>query len=76
MIKIENIIQVINDVVPSAQITANDIDVELRIRGVDSLDLFNVLLELENQTSIEVPDEELPNLKTIRALLGYFNSSR
>jgi len=76
MIKIENIIQVINNVVPSAQLTVNDIDVELRIRGVDSLDLFNVLLELENQTSIEVPDEELPNLKTLRALLGYFNSSR
>lgn len=37
--------------------------------GLDSLDLFNLFLELENLTDRAVPDEEVDNFKTISYIL-------
>lgn len=37
--------------------------------GLDSLDLFNLFLELENLTDRAVPDEEVDNFKTISDIL-------
>jgi len=37
--------------------------------GLDSLDLFNLFLELENLTDRAIPDEEIDNFKTISDIL-------
>ena len=37
--------------------------------GLDSLDLFNLFLELENITDRAVPDDEIDNFKTISDIL-------
>lgn len=41
--------------------------------GLDSLDLFNLFVELENITGTEVPDADVENLNTIQDVLDYFN---
>ncbi|MEZ9836965.1 acyl carrier protein [Vibrio sp. 10N.261.52.C11] len=40
--------------------------------GLDSLDLFNLFLELENLTGKAVPDEEIDNFKTISDILNKY----
>jgi acyl carrier protein len=40
--------------------------------GLDSLDIFNLFLELETITGKAVPDEEIDNLVTITAILKYY----
>jgi acyl carrier protein len=41
--------------------------------GIDSLDFFNVLVELESVTGRNVPDEDVEKLTTIRSLVDYFS---
>ncbi|MEZ9120647.1 acyl carrier protein [Vibrio cyclitrophicus] len=40
--------------------------------GLDSLDLFNLFLELENLTGKAIPDEEIDNFKTISDILNKY----
>ena len=51
-----------------------DIDEEFESLGIDSLDVFNVLLEIEALTGIKVPDADVEKLTSARAVLNYFNS--
>lgn len=41
--------------------------------GLDSLDLFNLFVELEKVTGKEVPDDDVENLNSINDILKYFN---
>jgi Acyl carrier protein len=43
--------------------------------GLDSLDLFNLFVELEGKTGVTVPDEDLDKLTSINDVLVYFNKS-
>ncbi len=40
--------------------------------GLDSLDVFNVFVELESLTGIQVPDDDLEKLQTIDSIHAYF----
>ncbi len=40
--------------------------------GLDSLDTFNVFVELESLTGIQVPDDEIENLQSIDSIHAYF----
>ena len=39
--------------------------------GVDSLDLFELVMELEEEFGIEVPSEDLENLATVADMAKY-----
>lgn len=41
--------------------------------GIDSLDFYNVLIELEAVTGRKVPDEDVDKLTTIQSLVDYFS---
>ena len=43
--------------------------------GLDSLDLFNLFVELEGKTGVTVSDEDLDKLTSINDVLVYFNKS-
>lgn len=47
-------------------------DTTLKSLGMDSLDIFNLLVELETKTGIKIPDEDVDNLTTINAIVKYF----
>lgn len=38
---------------------------------MDSLDMVEMLIELEKQTSIKIPNEEVKDLKTVGQLVSY-----
>jgi len=42
--------------------------------GLDSLDVFNLLLEVQEQTGREIPDNDVPKLDSIAAILDYFKA--
>ena len=39
--------------------------------GADSLDVVDLLMSLEDEFEIEVPDEEIDNIKTVGELVKY-----
>ena len=43
-------------------------------QGIDSLDLINVYFQIEERFDIKIPEEDLPNLVTIAAIVSYMNS--
>jgi acyl carrier protein len=42
--------------------------------GADSLDLFEMVMALEEATGVEIPSEELENLKTIGDVENYIKA--
>lgn len=42
--------------------------------GADSLDLFELVMALEDEYSIEIPQEDLENLKTVGSVMEYLKA--
>ena len=42
--------------------------------GADSLDLFELVMALEDEYSIEIPSEELQDLTTVGSVVEYLKS--
>ena len=42
--------------------------------GVDSLDLFEIILQLEEEFGVEIPSEDLVDAVTIEDVIKYLNS--
>lgn len=40
----------------------------------DSLDLFQLIMSLEEEYSVEIPSEELENLTTVQSVMDYLES--
>lgn len=43
--------------------------------GADSLDVVDLLMSLEDEFEIEVPDEEIENIKTVGELVKYIEKA-
>ena len=43
--------------------------------GADSLDVVELLMSIEDEFEIEIPDEEIENIKTIRDLTEYIQNN-
>ena len=43
--------------------------------GTDSLDVVDLLMSIEDEFSIEVPDEDVENIKTVGALVSYIEQN-
>lgn len=41
--------------------------------GADSLDLFEIIMALEEEFDVEIPTEDLENIKTISDVSNYMN---
>ncbi len=51
--------------------TETDIQDDL---GADSLDVVDMVMSLEDEFEIEVPDEDIESLRTVGALVSYIES--
>ncbi len=51
--------------------TETDIQDDL---GADSLDVVDMVMSIEDEFEIEVPDEDIENLRTVGALVNYIES--
>jgi acyl carrier protein len=41
----------------------------------DSLDIVELIMDLEQEFNVEIPDEELPNVKTVADIVGYLGKN-
>jgi acyl carrier protein len=48
--------------------------VDLSEIGVDSLDMFSILLSLQELAGIEIPDEDIDGLSNIKSIHEYFKN--
>ena len=44
--------------------------------GADSLDVVDLLMSLEDEFEVEIPDEEIENIKTVGDLVNYINNNK
>lgn len=51
-------------------------DVTFRDQGVDSLDVSNLFLHVEEDFNVTIPDEEIDVLNTIEKIASYINSKK
>jgi acyl carrier protein len=49
-------------------------DADLRAIGADSLDMMSILLEVQGAAGIEIPDAEIGELQSVRAIVDYVNA--
>lgn len=43
--------------------------------GADSLDVVDLLMSIEDEFEVEVPDEETENIKTVGSLVSYIEAN-
>ena len=43
--------------------------------GIDSLDIFSLLLDVQEQTGVEISDDDVDGFTSINAILDYINKS-
>jgi acyl carrier protein len=43
--------------------------------GADSLDVVDLLMSIEDEFEIEIPDEEIENIRTVSDLVSYIESN-
>lgn len=73
MLNEEKIIEIINQSLEMSLDPKNTpVDVNFKSLGVDSLDFYNVLVELETMTGRKVPDDDVERISTIKDLVEYF----
>ncbi|MCQ2514103.1 MAG: acyl carrier protein [Ruminococcus sp.] len=44
--------------------------------GADSLDVVDLLMSIEDEFDVEVPDEEIENIKTVGSLVDYIEKNQ
>ena len=67
----EELVAILCDQLP---LNAEDISLDSRIKedlGADSLDVLQLLMALEEEKGITIPDEVLPTLKTVGDIVAY-----
>ncbi|MCQ4346305.1 acyl carrier protein [Pseudomonas stutzeri] len=52
-----------------------DPDQPLLSQGLDSLDSFNILLELQDMTGVKVADDQVEGLNTLNNIVAFFNAA-
>lgn len=75
MLTEEQVRQAIADAGIEADPATIPADARLTDHGLDSLDIFNLLIEIQGITDREVPDEDVDKLESIRAIVDYFSAS-
>ena len=69
--------QIIEIISKQLRVDAEEITPETSIMedlGADSLDIVELLMAIEDEYNIKVPDEDVPNLKTVGDILAYVES--
>jgi len=73
MLTEQDVIDIIIDLNICANKDSISSDISLKSLGVDSLDVFNILVELEIKTGQKIPDSDVDKLTTIQEMVEYFS---
>ena len=71
--EIESLVkEIISDISPDSMLDQLDGDKSLRDQlGLDSMDFLDIVMELRKRHSIEVPQEDYPQLATLNSTVQY-----
>jgi acyl carrier protein len=70
--------QVRDIIAKQLDIDAGTIKMESRLIDdlkADSLDIVELIMDLEQEFNIEIPDEELPKVQTVADIVGYLDQN-
>lgn len=70
---IENVKEVIAEAEVLGDVSEMESGVPLAEQGIDSLDVVNVYLLLEEKFDIKIPDQDLSQVQTIDSIVEYVN---
>lgn len=71
MVTHEKIYQILKIVDPDFDVSKIDINKNLRDYGFDSMDVFNIILQLQELLHIEIPDADIDKLTTVASIFEY-----
>ncbi|MBE0515335.1 phosphopantetheine-binding protein [Sulfurimonas sp.] len=70
---VENVKEVIAEAEVLGDVNEMSNDIALEDQGIDSLDVVNVYLLLEEKFDVKIPDEDLNKVQTINDIVEYIN---
>ena len=69
----EMVIKVIGDMGLVEVVSNLEVDEALKNYGVDSLDMMSILLSVQEITGVEIHDEDIDQLTSVKEICNYFN---
>ena len=75
MITTERIHEIIKTICPKVDTSKIAPDTRLREYGIDSMDFFNIILELQDALGKEIPDEDIDQMRTVASIQDYFKKN-
>lgn len=67
----EDVLSIIESAGVSVDISKIKVDVPFKQAGIDSLEMMNVFLGIEEKFGIQIPDEDIVDLDTIASIVSY-----
>ena len=55
----------------SIEVSTIKFDESLAEAGIDSLEVFNIFLAIEEELNVKIPDKDIDSLDTINNIVGY-----
>lgn len=74
IITIDQVVEAIRNHGGLSEGTQIDLNAEFKSLGIDSLDVFDILMKIETITGAKIPDEDVVKLTSAAAIFEYFNS--
>ncbi|MCV3410616.1 acyl carrier protein [Campylobacter lari] len=72
-IETKDILEILKEVGVLVDINTLEINKPLKDQGIDSLDMANLFLNLQEKYNIEIPIEDVDNLNSIENITQYIN---
>ncbi len=73
-VTIEEIRSIIEEADTMADMATLDNDIALPEQDVDSLDMANILLLLEEKYNVKIPDEDMSQVQSINGIVQYLST--
>jgi acyl carrier protein len=68
-----DIIAVIKSAGVLADVTPEKKDMSFKTLGIDSLDMYNILMQIEEKYQTKIPDGDIEKLSSVDAVVKYLN---
>jgi len=69
---IERLLGILEELAPEADVRQLKRDVRLRDQlDIDSMDLLNFVIAVDEQTGVDIPERDYPKLRTLNDLVRY-----
>ena len=72
----KRILDILLDTVVFNDTSAVQYDSDFNENGVDSLDMANILLVIEEKFKTKIPDEDIPRLTSVNAIADYLTERK